>query len=91
MSQNFPEWKREMILQNTDSPKQGTLKKKKKERKKSPCKHILMQLQYTKDLRSSRKERQITYNKASFALTDFTKTIKGGKCLKSKNGIETSN
>lgn len=29
MSENFPEWKREMILQNKDSPKQDTLKKKK--------------------------------------------------------------
>ena len=32
MSQNFPEWKREMILQNTDSPKQGTFKKKKRKK-----------------------------------------------------------
>ena len=42
MCENFPEQKREVILQNKDSPKQDTLKKKK--RKKSPCKHIVMQL-----------------------------------------------
>ena len=32
MSENFPEQKREMIIQNKDSPKQDTLKKKKKKR-----------------------------------------------------------
>ena len=42
MSQNFPEWKKEMILQNTDSPKQDTFKKKKE--RNPHCKHILMQL-----------------------------------------------
>ena len=30
MSENFPEQKREMIIQNKDSPKQDTLKKKKR-------------------------------------------------------------
>ena len=30
MRENFPELKREMILQNKDSPKQDTLKRKKR-------------------------------------------------------------
>lgn len=62
MRENFPELKREMILQHKDSPKQDTLKRKKNN---SPGKHILMKLENTKHLKSSQNERQITYNKAT--------------------------
>lgn len=78
MSENFPELRRDMNLQNKNSPKQDTFFKK----KKSPRKHILMKLRIPKTLKAARKKRQITYNEATLVLTtDFSTTIKVGKML----------
>lgn len=77
MSENFPELRRDMNLQNKNSPKQDTFFKK----KKSPRKHILMKLRIPKTLKAARKKRQITYNETLVLTTDFSTTIKVGKML----------
>lgn len=86
MSENFPELKKDINLQNKSSLKQDMFLFK-----KLAHKHIAMKLQDTKDFKSSQKEKTDYLNEAAFrSTTDFSTRERREKRLEQKTRIESS-